>query len=99
LIIPARRRTNAFSTRRSGRCDFTSSTQLLCASDDPEGSLFGTFLVLLFTGRFLIEFTKLHHADFEAAWALNMGQLLSIPLVIFGAWLLIKRVDWKKQGR
>ena len=64
----------------------------------PEGSIFGSFLVILFTGRFLIEFTKLHHADFEAGLFLNMGQLLSIPLVIFGAWLLIKKVDWSKQG-
>ncbi len=64
----------------------------------PEGALFGTFLAMLFTGRFLIEFTKLHHADFEAAWMLNMGQWLSIPLVAFGLWLLISKVDWSKQG-
>ncbi|MEX2585737.1 MAG: prolipoprotein diacylglyceryl transferase [Balneolaceae bacterium] len=63
----------------------------------PEGSMFGSFLVLLFTGRFLIEFTKLHHSDFEAALILNMGQWLSIPLVIFGAWLLLKKVDWGKK--
>jgi phosphatidylglycerol---prolipoprotein diacylglyceryl transferase len=64
----------------------------------PEGSLFGSFLVLLFSGRFLIEFTKLHHADFEAAWTFNMGQWLSLPLVAFGAWLLIKKVKWKSKN-
>lgn len=64
----------------------------------PEGSLFGTFLVLLFTGRFLIEFTKLHHSDFEVALPLNMGSLLSIPLVLFGLWLLIRKVNWREQG-
>lgn len=64
----------------------------------PEGALFGSFLVLLFSGRFLIEFTKLHHSDFEAALILNMGQWLSIPLVLFGAWLLLKKVNWKRQG-
>lgn len=65
----------------------------------PEGSLFATFLVMLFTGRFLIEFTKLHHSDFEASWALNMGQWLSIPLVAYGIWLLVKKVDWSKKGK
>lgn len=62
----------------------------------PEGSLFGTFLVLLFTGRFLIEFTKLSQSAFEDGWALNMGQWLSIPLVAYGAWLLVKKVKWSK---
>ncbi|MEX2601044.1 MAG: prolipoprotein diacylglyceryl transferase [Balneolaceae bacterium] len=64
----------------------------------PEGSLFGSFLVILFSGRFLIEFTKLHHSDFETAILLNMGQWLSIPLVLFGAWLLLKKVNWKNPG-
>jgi phosphatidylglycerol---prolipoprotein diacylglyceryl transferase len=63
----------------------------------PEGSLFGSFLILLFSGRFLIEFTKLHHADFEATLLLNMGQWLSIPLVLIGIWLLISKVNWKKK--
>jgi len=62
----------------------------------PEGSLFGSFLVLLFSGRFLIEFTKLHHSDFEEALVLNMGQWLSIPLVLIGIWLLFSKVNWKK---
>lgn len=61
----------------------------------PEGSLFGTFLIMLFTGRFLIEFTKLDHTDIAATWGLNMGQWLSIPLVAFGIWVLIKQVKWK----
>jgi len=65
-------------------------------NNPPEGSLFATFLVMLFTGRFLIEFTKLAHSDVEASWALNMGQWLSIPLVLFGLWLMIKKVKWKK---
>lgn len=65
----------------------------------PEGSLFATFLVMLFTGRFLIEFTKLAHSDIEATWALNMGQWLSIPLVAYGIWVLVKQVNWKKKGK
>ena len=56
----------------------------------PEGLLFGTFLVALFTSRFLIEFTKLAHSDVEAGWVLNMGSILSIPLVLYGIWLLVQ---------
>ena len=63
-------------------------------NNPPEGSLFGTFLVMLFTGRFLIEFTKVTLADFRADDLLDMGQLLSIPLVLYGAWLLWKKVKW-----
>lgn len=64
----------------------------------PEGALFGTFLAMLFTGRFLIEFTKINQAEFEAALILNMGQLLSIPLILIGVWLILKRVNWKKHS-
>lgn len=64
----------------------------------PEGSLFGTFLVLLFSGRFLIEFTKETLADFLEGNLFDMGQLLSIPFVLIGAWILIKKVNWKKEG-
>lgn len=62
----------------------------------PEGSLFGTFLILLFSGRFFIEFTKETLANFMAGSALDMGQLLSIPFVLIGVWLLWKKVKWKK---
>jgi phosphatidylglycerol---prolipoprotein diacylglyceryl transferase len=62
----------------------------------PEGALFGTFLILLFTGRFFIEFTKENLADFLAAWPLDMGQLLSIPFVMVGIWIVWKKVDWKR---
>lgn len=62
----------------------------------PEGSIFGTFLVLLFGGRFFLEFTKVHQAAFATEWSLNMGQWLSIPLVAAGAWLLWKKVNWKQ---
>lgn len=60
----------------------------------PEGSLFSTFLVLLFTGRFFIEFSKVTLADFRADALLDMGQLLSIPFVLIGLWLMLKKVKW-----
>lgn len=67
-------------------------------NNPPEGSLFGAFLVALFTGRFLIEFTKETQADFLLGAAMDMGQILSIPFVVIGAWLLWKKVNWKKAG-
>jgi prolipoprotein diacylglyceryl transferase len=64
----------------------------------PEGSLFGMFLILLFSGRFFLEYTKIPQADFAADWAINMGQVLSIPMVLIGLYIVIKKVDWSKQG-
>lgn len=54
------------------------------------GALFGYFLVVLWSVRFLIEFIKLPQVDFENTMLLNMGQLLSIPLIIFGIILLVR---------
>jgi len=55
----------------------------------PEGLLFGTFLVILFGLRFLYEFIKEAQVEFEETMALNMGQILSIPLVLIGIWILL----------
>lgn len=49
-----------------------------------EGKIFSIFLVVLFTLRFLYEFLKENQSDFENALLLNMGQILSIPMVIVG---------------
>jgi prolipoprotein diacylglyceryl transferase len=53
-----------------------------------EGFLFGLFMVLLFTLRFLDEFLKINQEQFEDSMALNMGQILSIPFVIAGIYLI-----------
>lgn len=65
-------------------------------SQPPEGSIFGFFLVMLFSGRFLLEFTKINQAAFANEWSINMGQWLSVPLVIIGIWLLAQKVNWTK---
>ena len=52
------------------------------------GSLFSLFLILLFTFRFFVEFIKEPQEAFEATMALNMGQILSIPFVLAGIFLL-----------
>jgi phosphatidylglycerol---prolipoprotein diacylglyceryl transferase len=54
----------------------------------PEGRIFGTFLVYLFTLRFFYEFLKVEQVDFEKGMFLNMGQLLSIPFVLIGLYVL-----------
>jgi prolipoprotein diacylglyceryl transferase len=52
------------------------------------GYLFGLFLVILFSVRFLIEFIKESQVEFEDTMALNMGQWLSIPFVMLGVYIL-----------
>lgn len=52
------------------------------------GYLMGMFLILIFGTRFIIEFLKEDQVGFEAGMALNMGQILSIPLVLAGGILV-----------
>lgn len=61
----------------------------------PEGSLFSLFLVTLFSGRFLIEFTKIEQASFSSG-IFNMGQWLSLPLIALGIWLMVKKIRWNQ---
>lgn len=49
-----------------------------------EGLMTGMFMVVLFGLRFFYEFLKENQSNFENQMALNMGQILSIPSVIFG---------------
>ena len=54
------------------------------------GFFFGLCLTLIFTFRFFIEYTKDIQEEFEAGMLLNMGQILSIPFVVFGIWLIVR---------
>ncbi|WP_055562886.1 prolipoprotein diacylglyceryl transferase [Hymenobacter sp. AT01-02] len=54
----------------------------------PRGLLLGLFLVLLFTQRFLGEFLKEAQVAFEHDNLLNQGQLLSLPPILVGLWVL-----------
>lgn len=54
------------------------------------GFMFGIFLIALFSMRFLLEFIKENQVGFENNMVLNMGQLLSIPLILIGIFLLFK---------
>lgn len=52
------------------------------------GFIFGLFLILLFSARFIIEFFKIEQSEFEVGMTLNMGQLLSIPFIAIGILLM-----------
>ncbi|MBL1215065.1 MAG: prolipoprotein diacylglyceryl transferase [Ignavibacteriae bacterium] len=53
-----------------------------------DGLIFGIFLIMIFGFRIFVERFKEVQSSFEAGMALNMGQILSIPLVILGIVLL-----------
>lgn len=53
-----------------------------------DGYLFGIFLILIFGFRVFVEFFKENQTYFEEGMILNMGQLLSIPLVLAGVYFI-----------
>ncbi|MEE9408553.1 MAG: prolipoprotein diacylglyceryl transferase [Polaribacter sp.] len=58
------------------------------------GFLFGLFLVVLWSLRFFIEFLKEAQVEGREDWvlnSLNTGQILSIPLILIGFWLMFKK--------
>lgn len=56
-----------------------------------EGYLFGVFMIALWALRFTIEFVKKPQVVERGQWALNTGQLLSIPLILIGVWLVFRK--------
>ena len=67
-----------------------------------EGIIFSWFIIALFTARFLIEFVKFEQSGFELNMIsninMNMGQLLSLPYIVFGIILLIVINKYGKKG-
>ena len=64
-----------------------------------DGFIFGLFLVSIFLFRFLVEFIKEDQTYFEKDLPLNMGQLLSIPLIIAGIILIIRASRFKTAAK
>jgi prolipoprotein diacylglyceryl transferase len=54
------------------------------------GFMFGLMCVLLFTERIVDEFFKENQASFENDLPLNMGQLLSIPFILIGIYMMFR---------
>ncbi len=63
----------------------------------PEGRIFGFFVVILFSLRFIYEYFKEPQVEFEQTMSYNMGQLLSIPLIIAGLFVLINSYRKKNE--
>lgn len=53
------------------------------------GLILGVFLLGVFGTRFLLEFIKINQEAFESTMMLNMGQILSLPFIIWGIWLVL----------
>lgn len=55
-----------------------------------EGMLAGLFFILVFGFRFLVEFIKLEQSELITSFPVTMGQILSIPIVLIGIYLVIR---------
>jgi prolipoprotein diacylglyceryltransferase len=62
------------------------------------GALFGIFLCLVFSARFLIEFVKTKQAAYQTDAWLNTGQMLSIPFFLIGLALLANALRTKSKS-
>ena len=78
---------------------FAILTYLYCEHDAGKynGLLFGVFMICIFVTRIVLEFIKNDQEQFESNLWLNMGQLLSIPFVLWGIYLVIKSLKEGKQ--
>jgi prolipoprotein diacylglyceryl transferase len=60
-----------------------------------EGFAFGLFMFVIFIDRLLIEFIKEKQVAFEYNMPLDMGQILSIPFILAGAYLIFRTLKQK----
>ncbi|MDD2634354.1 MAG: prolipoprotein diacylglyceryl transferase [Bacteroidales bacterium] len=65
-----------------------------------EGTFLGWFVFVLFLFRYIIEFTKVDQVEFSG-WteSIRMGQLLSIPFILLGLFLMGRGYGWFKKGK
>jgi prolipoprotein diacylglyceryltransferase len=56
------------------------------------GLVFGSFLVLIFGSRFIVEFFKVGQTARDEVLFINTGQMLSIPFVMIGGYLIYRAV-------
>lgn len=65
----------------------------------PAGFLFGLTMIWIFMSRIIWEFFKENQEPFEAGMLLNMGQLLSIPFVLLGVFLVVRAMTEKADAK
>lgn len=63
------------------------------------GFYFGFCLATIFTFRFFVEFCKEVQVDFEEGMALDMGQILSIPFILIGAYFIYRGIKLKIKAK
>ena len=63
-------------------------------AQEREGLILGVFMLGIFVPRFFIEYIKNVQEPWEVAmrtnWGIDQGQLLSIPFIVLGIWLIIR---------
>lgn len=66
-----------------------------------EGFLFGLFLILLWTVRFIVEYFKRAQVEGREDWFLgfNTGQILSLPFIAIGIVLIIRALGQKEEKK
>lgn len=60
-----------------------------------QGFMFGLFMTTLFLFRFCIEFLKEPQTEWEKSLIIDMGQILSIPFILIGLYLIVKSLIGK----
>lgn len=55
------------------------------------GFMMGLLMIIIFGARFFIEFVKIPQESFVPILNLNMGQWLSIPVVLLGTYFIVSR--------
>ena len=63
------------------------------------GFYFGFCLATIFTFRFFVEFCKEVQVDFEQGMTLDMGQILSIPFMLIGAYFIYRGIKLKIKAK
>ncbi len=61
-----------------------------------KGFMFGLFCIAMFSFRFFMEFLKENQVSFEDAMPLNMGQILSVPFVLIGVFMVLRSFKQEK---
>ena len=61
------------------------------------GIIFGFGMIWIFGWRMVFELVKENQEPFEAGMFMNMGQLLSIPFVLLGVFLIVRA--WRSRDR
>ena len=61
------------------------------------GFMMGLLMVVIFGSRFFIEFVKIPQETFEPLLGLNMGQWLSIPVVLLGLYFMLSKTKKEKK--